>query len=52
MRSNDSERIDVTLNLSCGDLGDACAAAHALDLIGDRWSLIVVRADVRAAYGT
>lgn len=26
-----------------GDLGDACATAHALDLIGDRWSLIVVR---------
>lgn len=23
--------------------GDACAAAHALDLIGDRWSLIVIR---------
>ena len=33
----------MTLNLSYGDLGDACAAAHALDLIGDRWSLIVVR---------
>jgi DNA-binding HxlR family transcriptional regulator len=33
----------VTLNLSYGDLGDACAAAHALDLIGDRWSLIMVR---------
>lgn len=43
MGSNDSERIDVTLNLTYGDLGDACAAAHALDLIGDRWSLIVVR---------
>jgi DNA-binding HxlR family transcriptional regulator len=26
-----------------GDLGDACATAHALDVIGDRWSLIVVR---------
>lgn len=25
------------------DLGDACATAHALDLIGDRWSLIIVR---------
>lgn len=25
------------------DLGDACATAHALDVIGDRWSLIVVR---------
>ncbi|WP_406029806.1 winged helix-turn-helix transcriptional regulator [Nocardioides sp. NBC_00163] len=33
----------MTLNLSYGGLGDACAAAHALDLIGDRWSLIVVR---------
>ncbi|TQL70758.1 HxlR family transcriptional regulator [Nocardioides albertanoniae] len=33
----------MSLNLSYGDLGDACAAAHALDLIGDRWSLIVVR---------
>lgn len=26
-----------------GELGDACATAHALDVIGDRWSLIVVR---------
>jgi DNA-binding HxlR family transcriptional regulator len=26
-----------------GDLGDACATAHALDVIGDRWSLIIVR---------
>ena len=25
------------------DLGDACATAHALDVIGDRWSLIIVR---------
>ena len=25
------------------ELGDACANAHALDLIGDRWSLILVR---------
>ena len=25
------------------DLGDACRAANALDLVGDRWSLIVVR---------
>jgi len=23
--------------------GDACAAAHALDLVGDRWALLVVR---------
>ncbi|MGH3350360.1 MAG: winged helix-turn-helix transcriptional regulator [Nocardioides sp.] len=33
----------MTLNLSYGDLGDACAAAHALDLVGDRWSLLIVR---------
>jgi DNA-binding HxlR family transcriptional regulator len=26
-----------------GDLGDACATAHALDVVGDRWSLIIVR---------
>ncbi|GAA4672679.1 winged helix-turn-helix transcriptional regulator [Phytohabitans rumicis] len=26
-----------------GDLGDACRAANALDLVGDRWALIVVR---------
>ncbi|MEU8327802.1 winged helix-turn-helix transcriptional regulator [Micromonospora sp. NPDC048839] len=25
------------------DLGDACHAANALDLVGDRWTLIVVR---------
>jgi DNA-binding HxlR family transcriptional regulator len=25
------------------DLGDACRAANALDLVGDRWTLIVVR---------
>lgn len=25
------------------ELGDACANAHALDVIGDRWSLIIVR---------
>ena len=25
------------------ELGDACATAHALDVVGDRWSLIVVR---------
>ena len=23
--------------------GDGCAAAHALDLVGERWALIVVR---------
>lgn len=26
-----------------GDFGDACRAANALDLVGDRWTLIVVR---------
>ena len=26
-----------------GDLGDACRSANALDLVGDRWSLIIVR---------
>ncbi|GIE95579.1 winged helix-turn-helix transcriptional regulator [Paractinoplanes rishiriensis] len=26
-----------------GDLGDACRAANALDLVGDRWTLILVR---------
>ena len=26
-----------------GSYNDGCAAAHALDLIGDRWTLIVVR---------
>jgi DNA-binding HxlR family transcriptional regulator len=25
------------------DLGDACATAHALDVVGDRWSLIIAR---------
>ena len=25
------------------DHGDACAAAHALDVVGDRWSVIVIR---------
>jgi DNA-binding HxlR family transcriptional regulator len=25
------------------DLGDACATAHALDVVGDRWTMIVVR---------
>ncbi|PFG34848.1 winged helix-turn-helix transcriptional regulator [Sanguibacter antarcticus] len=28
---------------SYGSYNDGCAAAHALDLIGDRWTLIVVR---------
>ena len=26
-----------------GSYDDGCAAAHALDLVGDRWALIVVR---------
>lgn len=25
------------------DLGDACATAHGLDIVGDRWNLVVVR---------
>lgn len=25
------------------DLGDACATAHALDVIGDKWSLVIAR---------
>ncbi|WP_162908126.1 winged helix-turn-helix transcriptional regulator, partial [Allorhizocola rhizosphaerae] len=29
--------------LSYADLGDACRAANALDLVGDRWTLILVR---------
>ncbi len=28
---------------SYGSYNDGCAAAHALDLVGDRWTLIVVR---------
>ena len=28
---------------SYGSYNDGCAAAHALDLVGDRWSMIVVR---------
>jgi DNA-binding HxlR family transcriptional regulator len=33
----------VPIKRTYGDLGDACRAANALDLVGDRWSLIVVR---------
>lgn len=25
------------------DLGDACATAHAMDVIGDRWSMVIAR---------
>lgn len=25
------------------DLGDACATAHAMDVIGDRWSIVIAR---------
>ena len=28
---------------SYADHGDACAAAHAFDVVGDRWSVIVIR---------
>jgi DNA-binding HxlR family transcriptional regulator len=33
----------VPVKRTYGDLGDACATAHALDVIGDRWTLVVVR---------
>jgi DNA-binding HxlR family transcriptional regulator len=33
----------VPTKKSYGELGDACATAHALDVIGDRWSLILTR---------
>ncbi|MET7419695.1 helix-turn-helix domain-containing protein [Dactylosporangium sp. NPDC005555] len=33
----------MPIRQSYGDHGDACRAANALDLVGDRWSLIVVR---------
>ncbi|GAA1952877.1 winged helix-turn-helix transcriptional regulator [Nocardioides panacihumi] len=36
-------RCEVPAKKTYGDLGDACATAHALDVVGDRWSLIVVR---------
>ena len=28
---------------SYSDHGDACAAAHGFDLVGDRWAVIVIR---------
>jgi DNA-binding HxlR family transcriptional regulator len=33
----------VPIKRTYGDFGDACRAANALDLVGDRWTLIVVR---------
>lgn len=33
----------MTARRSYGSYNDGCAAAHALDLIGERWTLIVVR---------
>lgn len=33
----------IPLKRSYAEYGDACSAAHGMDLIGDRWSLIVVR---------
>ena len=33
----------MTSRRSYGSYNDGCAAAHALDLVGDRWTLIVVR---------
>jgi DNA-binding HxlR family transcriptional regulator len=33
----------VPVRRTYGDQGDACRAALALDIVGDRWSLIVVR---------
>jgi DNA-binding HxlR family transcriptional regulator len=35
--------VPVPTKRTYGDLGDACRAANALDLVGDRWTLIVVR---------
>src|SRR5262245_20026042 len=34
---------DVPTKRTYNEYGDRCAAAHALDLVGDRWSLIIVR---------
>jgi DNA-binding HxlR family transcriptional regulator len=33
----------VPIRQTYGGLGDACRAANALDLVGDRWTLVVVR---------
>jgi DNA-binding HxlR family transcriptional regulator len=35
--------VDVPTKRTYGDLGDACRAANALDFVGDRWTLIVMR---------
>jgi DNA-binding HxlR family transcriptional regulator len=33
----------VPIRRSYSDHGDACAAAHAFDVVGDRWAVIVIR---------
>jgi DNA-binding HxlR family transcriptional regulator len=33
----------VPIRRTYADHGDACAAAHGLDLVGDRWAVIVIR---------
>jgi DNA-binding HxlR family transcriptional regulator len=33
----------MPLKRTYGELGDACRAANALDLVGDKWSLIAIR---------
>ncbi len=33
----------MTTRRSYGSYDDGCAAAHALDLVGERWSLLVIR---------
>lgn len=33
----------MKLRSTYGDHGDGCASAHALDIIGDRWALLIVR---------
>lgn len=33
----------MPIKRSYADLGDACRAARALDLVGDRWTLVIVR---------
>ena len=38
-------RTDVTTieNMTTRTYGDGCSSAHALDLVGDRWALLIVR---------
>jgi DNA-binding HxlR family transcriptional regulator len=33
----------VPIRRTYADHGDACAAAHALDVVGDRWAVVVIR---------